>query len=638
MQIESVSLLEVIAAARARLASLAPESSGHVILGLGRAMAGVPIRLDLEGILLTTEGAVSIGGPKEAVSNAQAVAALRKLMVELLDLSNGSSPALRSIAERAQAETSIDAFFGAIANALIPLNRAAAKRALGRLARETLKAYQTGTLERPSLVLDASRGSAISRSSVPSKVRKASRASTPARARLSESPTPIPGSHSMSLTPTFIDTDVSEQHGKMSFREEVMRAVIGYVGKEARPSDVGALPSVTPAEPVVVEKAPPACTALDLLAKPREATELSHAEAAAPVGRASYAGKRLSRRPEKILGRLDDLAVPYVPATVESLLDGFDTGADSCASLKLAEQSLGELGQMHMSPAPAPVSCSDFAATSAGDESDLSGRVALAIGTPAPTPSVLIDVELSPAPELSRASATPAGQALDRGVSSMPPLFLDRMPQKPRRMVLAAGVVTLLGASLAAVAVLRPELIGRAPRAAAHVAVCSAELTLKNLPETHEVLLRLGTAPFTTSVLPRGVRLEVVATAPDHEPRRLVIEPDADWQGDGAGLRLHTELTSGGLRTWPAAPPGEVGGVGPAGQLNVTSSPAGAELWLVLAAGEGRRARVALPCQSTAHLLVVDPAAAAHAKRVDLEPELLKAAAESGDGEVLVQP
>ena len=197
----------------------------------------------------------------------------------------------------------------------------------------------------------------------------------------------------MSLTPTFIDTDVSEQHGKMSFREEVMRAVVGYVGKEARPSDVGALPSVTPAEPVVVEKAPPACTALDLLAKPRAATELPHAEAAAPVGRASYAGKRLSRRPEKILGRLDDLAVPYVPATVESLLDGFDTGADSCASLKLAEQSLGELGQNHMSPAPAPVSCSDFAATSAGDESDLSGRVALAIGTPAPTPSVLIDVD-----------------------------------------------------------------------------------------------------------------------------------------------------------------------------------------------------------------------------------------------------
>ncbi len=668
MQIETVSLLEVIAAARARHASLVPESSGYVMLALGRAMAGVPIRLDLERLLLTTEGAVSVAGPKEAISSAAALSSLGKLMVELLELSNGSLPALRTIAERTTGETSIDAFFEAIARALIPINHTAAKRTLARLARETLKAHQEGNLARPSLVLDGGRISATSRTSAPEKVRKTDQKSKSARSRSSSPPSddssPSPGRSSASLTPTFLDTDVGNKHEQMSFREEVMRAVVGYVAKDR--SSMGAVPPPKKATPeaaahpgnesndkrqsardtaAAAAKPVPAaakdaatCSALELLDKV-EAAAVQKLDSDRPVkGRGPGRSKRPSLRPFKRVLSQEDVSEPLIASTVESLLAGFELASDGIVSLEHAAESLGALGRTQMTPSPGPL-VSDEAVLAADSASSQPGdRTAVNFATPLPTPSSSVEVELSPVPDVSRASATPAGHSLDSEHSSSPPPFRDRVARSRRPGRLALGAVAILGASLAAVAIVRPEFFGRLRYTAAQVAVCQAELTLKNLPETHEVLLRIGIAPVTTHALPRGVRLELVATAPDHEARRFILEADTDWRVATGGLTLDAKLEAGGLRTWPVAPAGAVGGFGPPGQLNLTSSPSGAELWLVLTAGAGERAKVALPCQERAHLLVVDPADAVHARRLDLEPELLKAAAQNGDGEVLVQP
>jgi hypothetical protein len=693
VQIETVSLLEVIAAARARQASLVPESAGYVVLALGRAMAGVPMSLDLEQILLTTEGAVSLEGPRKAVSPGLAVANLRKLMVELLDLSNGSSSVLRTLAERNAPEPSLESFFASVAKALIPINRAAAKRALARLARETVKAFEAGTLERPSIALDGGRGSVLSRASRPSRVSRASEAPAPkapparkdpaapstvaapqrdsaernsdsdtSSSVLAEHTTPSPGEHAASLTPTFVDSDVSEQHERMSFREEIMRAVVGYVGKDAVTSDAptdtsasGASSAVAPAElagrpsslapstpslaePMPAEKGGPGCVALDLLDKVRAAGERG-LETGDSTKEDSTMEKRrrFSGRPEKIVARFEDVAA-FSPTTVESLLERFERGDDSKnTSLQLVERSLGQLGGMHMTPLSGPVGVEDASPDPSSSEAHSGGRVAFTGEAPVPTPSIAVEVDLGRESVPSRTSATPAGQAVDRGVSSLPP-FMSRLPARPRKGAVGLGVAAVAALSVAAVAFLRPELVGRAPRAAVAPGLCRADLTLKNLPESHEVLLRLGTAPLTTRALPRGVRLELVATAPDHEPGRFLIERDADWRESAGGLDLHAKLEPGALRAWPGAPVGDVGGVGPAGQLNVDASPAGAEIWLVLAAGGGDRAWVTVPCEDTAHVLVVDPNEPARAKRVFLEPELLRAAAKSGAGEVAVQP
>src|SRR6185436_18433467 len=94
-------------------ASLVPESAGYVLLGVGRAMAGVPIRLRAQRVLITSEGGVALHGPKEASKSDRAADKLRRLMSELLDLAHGSAPALRQVADGTRGGEGVDGSFTA---------------------------------------------------------------------------------------------------------------------------------------------------------------------------------------------------------------------------------------------------------------------------------------------------------------------------------------------------------------------------------------------------------------------------------------------------------------------------------------------------------------------------------------------
>lgn len=638
MQIETVSLLEVIAAARARQASLVPETGGYVMLSLGRAMAGVPVSLDLERILLSTEGQVSLDGPKRAVRGRVACAALQRLLTELLDLSKGHAPALRAAATRPATDEGVEAFFAEIAKALIPINRSAAKRALSRLARETAKAARTGELVRPSIALeDVDRGSEPAVAPPRPRTDERVRTERPGSAAPSEHTTPSPGEHSATLTPTFLDTDVQASHEgaeQASFRELVMRDVVGYLAADARKTSPGAGDERT--HGFAQELGDGTSRALDLLARGNDGARTAQASDDDLSERRSRVPKRFVPRREKVVARLDELAPPYAAASVETLLDRFSGMSEEAATLKQVEASLGALGSLHMTPLSQVSAPVEEASPSDDVESDRHA-VETTIDPSSPTPSVEIDV-LDPGASSnpSRASETPSGQTFEHGTSSVPPLFLERMPRRTGRAVL--GVVGILACAAAAVgglALVRPDLLRRGA-AAAPAPVCSADVTLKNLPQNHEVLWRLGVSPTTTRPLPRGVRLELVATAPEHAPQRLVIERDADWPV--GVLSLGATLEGSSVASWPAAAAGEVGGTGPAGRVSFTATPASTELWLVVAAGASARELVSLPCDETAHLLVVDPEAPAAPKRLDLEPELLRAAARTGDAEVAVEP
>ena len=139
--IESVSLAEVIAAARGRHASLVPETSGYILLGVVRAMGGRPMKVDPREIRLDTDGLVVIDGRRERRAPSVTAAGLRELLRRLLAVGQGNPTTLAAVADPPDgADVPLDKLFTGVTRALIPINRSAAKRALARLARETLRA------------------------------------------------------------------------------------------------------------------------------------------------------------------------------------------------------------------------------------------------------------------------------------------------------------------------------------------------------------------------------------------------------------------------------------------------------------------------------------------------------------------
>jgi hypothetical protein len=145
----AATLEDVIAAAASRSASLVPETSGYLILGVVEAAQRVPLFLDLRSVLITAEGDVVIRPSGEVVSPAEAGRQLRGLLGQLLAVSAGDVSGLRAAASPARAGE-IDALMLDIEAALIPMNRAAGRRAIARLARDTLRAGARGVAQRPA--------------------------------------------------------------------------------------------------------------------------------------------------------------------------------------------------------------------------------------------------------------------------------------------------------------------------------------------------------------------------------------------------------------------------------------------------------------------------------------------------------
>jgi hypothetical protein len=142
-----VTLDEVFAAASARAASLVPETSGYLALAIGDAIGRLPLAPDDRALVLSTEGSLSLSRRGEIVAPEAATKAMRDVLARLLAVSAGTMPGLAAAARpRDESPRGIDAAIDEIEAALIPVNRAAARRALGRLAREVLRAKEAGKL------------------------------------------------------------------------------------------------------------------------------------------------------------------------------------------------------------------------------------------------------------------------------------------------------------------------------------------------------------------------------------------------------------------------------------------------------------------------------------------------------------
>jgi hypothetical protein len=147
-----VTLDEVFAAAAVRAASLVPETSGYLALAVCDATSRLPFTVDDRLVMLTTEGNVGITKRGEVIPARQAVQNLRATLARLLSVATGTSmPSLTATARpRDESDRGLDGLVAEIEAALIPVNRSAARRALARLARETIKAKESGRLKRQS--------------------------------------------------------------------------------------------------------------------------------------------------------------------------------------------------------------------------------------------------------------------------------------------------------------------------------------------------------------------------------------------------------------------------------------------------------------------------------------------------------
>lgn len=141
----SVTLREVMAAARARAAGLAAEVAGYLVLGASDQVLGGARCLGPEDVALTDDGQVRVVAGRSG-SDAEAEACLRRLLGQLLAHASSVTPALLRASSR-EAGAGVQSLVNELEAALIPVNRAAGRRACARLHRDTVRAIEAGVLD-----------------------------------------------------------------------------------------------------------------------------------------------------------------------------------------------------------------------------------------------------------------------------------------------------------------------------------------------------------------------------------------------------------------------------------------------------------------------------------------------------------
>jgi hypothetical protein len=131
----SVTLEDVFTVVEAKRVPLAPELAGYLTLEVadGSQATGGPV--DPRTVYISEEGTVALVRPKSAAPAGDAETSVRGILAKLLEASGSATPALTASARR-KAGAGLPALVSELEAALIPVNRAAGRRALARLARE----------------------------------------------------------------------------------------------------------------------------------------------------------------------------------------------------------------------------------------------------------------------------------------------------------------------------------------------------------------------------------------------------------------------------------------------------------------------------------------------------------------------
>ncbi len=131
----SVTLEEVFTVVRAKRVPLAPELAGYLVLEIAEHADPTGGDVDPKSVFVGEEGTVALVRPRRDAPSGEAEASVRATLGRLLEASGSQTPALAAAARR-KSGPGLPALAEEIEAALIPVNRAAGRRALARLARE----------------------------------------------------------------------------------------------------------------------------------------------------------------------------------------------------------------------------------------------------------------------------------------------------------------------------------------------------------------------------------------------------------------------------------------------------------------------------------------------------------------------
>ena len=131
----SVTLEDVFTVVEAKRVPLAPELAGYLALEIADGTDAGSGNVDPKTVFISEEGTVALVRPKKDAITGDAEASVRALLNKLLDASGSGTPALTTAAKR-KPGNGLPALVEELEAALIPVNRAAGRRALARLVRE----------------------------------------------------------------------------------------------------------------------------------------------------------------------------------------------------------------------------------------------------------------------------------------------------------------------------------------------------------------------------------------------------------------------------------------------------------------------------------------------------------------------
>ncbi len=622
----SITLDDVFGMVGNKRVPLAPELAGYLALEIAEGADEAGGDVDPKSVYIAEEGTVALVKRRDSSSGGDAEGSIRAMLGRLLDASGSKTVALTAAAKR-RSTGSLRALSEELEAALIPVNRAAGRRALARLAREVKRV--TMRVGR-SAGAGPGPGPAIGLSIPPA---------NPAAAIPPRPPGPAAARHPAEEPPT------------------ARRAVLPEIAQKAVPSDRGEPPRPVSIDLEEIEEAPspkPGPSLPDpqpLPARPPSTRPRAPEYSAADVDSLLADFARSSQRPDQAIARdlkamagldptppppgtlpaRDDLPPPSRPrdSGIESLLAMSDPTVEpprAAAPAPVISPETNRRSPTPATPAQAPLSKRAVAARAA--------QAAAAAALPLPEPSRPADAkEAAPSRPRARSQAEiPTGAAIRKSSLSRISTGEFRRTAKPRSDVwLVVLLLALIGVGVGVVWTLKPGfLTGRTPekiaqeKAAAEAArqqalqtmqanACKVTLEVADAPANAEVLLREGQAPVDVDRMPVGARLEFVATAEGFAPKRAVVPAGVSWDTGVANkpryeVAVQLDKSSGKKGDlWPPGEPGsEVGGKGAPGTVHIVSTPRGAEVWLL--AGLGPDARIeGLPCDQDVDVLVAGP-------------------------------
>lgn len=649
----AVSLADVLALVDAKRVPMAPELAGYLVLEVAGALGDGAGVVDPARVHVGEEGSVAVVRPRGEPVVGDPEQSLREVLGRLLAGSGAATSALHATARRAPG-AGLDALVREIEAALIPVNRAAGRRAIARLSREVRRVRQ-----------------GVGRNAVTS----ARPASQPSFGAQEAKTVPRTSPFGDEPSTTRRDSDLAPSSAKVPSSGSA-----GPPGADAEPPRSG--PAAARAEGGAASLAPSLAESLPPDAKGPAAFARDEVEQLLATFEVEGDGDDKGHRDE--LSAIAGLEPTPGPAAVKAVLeaearrslpDGPDAAPlvtaspsdDVDALLALADEPRAPSNRPFVPSIPPDEARTEVRPDPAGARADAAAAGAGAGAGALPPPSSRSGMRWV-GPAGSTAPKPPSGPALaspppplvtatgSAPAASVPAIPTDaplpsglltgvdtgfRPPRAPRTG-LALSVLALVALGFGALAVwqLSPSFFGGGKRPAPSAATapapttapaaprCRVSLAVEGAPPGAEILLLLGKAPLDVDRMPVGTRLEFVATHDGYLPRRSVITDDATWDKAEDGrprfeLAVQLDRTSrAGEPPWPPAQPGtQVGGSGQAGTVHVVSTPRGAEVWLL--AGLGPDARIdQLACDADLELLVAPatgPRARLTASRAQVE-------------------